>query len=453
LQTHHPVLPIDYYINALKKLIVDTNRDDWNVLYFYEKNDKAIIDKNIEILQTKYPKLNFISIDNKLDDWEQMICMSYCTHNIIANSTFSWWGAYLNTNDNRVYYPDRWFGPSMGNKNLNDLFLDNWINVSCNEINHNIKIKFLCSFCSNLNCLKNYMNVYNIKDYKYKNIEFVDDDTYTHIVVIGDLRHENIKYIIDKNISSHNIIGFSFEPYEFSIVPNPMSQLINVNLIKKYLSEYYISKAEKLNHKFKNGYTFLWHTWKKDIIKNTNKKKNKMSIILSFKKFVHGHVYRHMLVDEILKTDMDIHIYGNGSEEHGNDKRIKGKFNGQEPYDDYKYHICIENTPDTEYYVTEKFTNCIVSNTIPIYYGAEKVNEIFGDNCCYKLTGDISKDMKLITDIYNNSDKYTLNLNQSQHELFNGNAFLPEFLYKKFNNSIKGFYIKLENRKDRFISK
>ena len=56
--------------------------------------------------------------------------------------------------------------------------------------------------------------------------------------------------------------------------------------------------------------------------------------------------------------------------------------------------------------------------------------------------------MELITDIYNNNDKYTLNLNQSQRELFNSRGSLPEFLYKKFNN-IKGFYINLENRKDR----
>ena len=51
-----------------------------------------MIDKNINILKEKYDKLNFIGIDHKLDDWEQMICMSLCKHNIIANSIFSWWG-------------------------------------------------------------------------------------------------------------------------------------------------------------------------------------------------------------------------------------------------------------------------------------------------------------------------------------------------------------------------
>ncbi len=444
VQTHHPILPIDYYKNALDRLIVDTGKNDWNILYFYEKDDKDIVDRSINELKKKYPNLNFTEINHDLDDWEQMICMTFCKHNIIANSTFSWWGAYLNENDNHVYYPDVWFGSAMRNKNLNDLFLNDWHKVTCNEISDSIKIKFLCGFSSNTQCLKNYMNVYDIKNRKYKNIEFVDDNTYTHLVIIGDLTQENTKYITDRNISSNNIIGFSYEPLEFS-------NFSCINMIKEHVSEYYISKAEKLNHNvFKNGYTFQWHTWKKNLTKRIDKKykKYKMSIILSFKKIVQGHIYRHRLVDEILKTDMDIHIYGNGSEEHGKDKRIKGVFNELEPYEDYKYHICIENTPDTEFYISEKFTNCIVSNTIPIYYGAEKVNEIFGKNCCYKLIGDISKDMKLITDIYNNCDKYTLNLNQSQHELFNGRGSLPEFLYKKFNN-IKGFYINLESRKDR----
>ena len=55
--------------------------------------------------------------------------MSLCQHNIIANSTFSWWGAYMNENDNKVFYPNKWFGAAQGNKNTNDLFMDNWIKI------------------------------------------------------------------------------------------------------------------------------------------------------------------------------------------------------------------------------------------------------------------------------------------------------------------------------------
>ena len=61
-----------------------------------------------------------------------MISMSLCQHNIIANSSFSWWGAYLNDNANIVYYPDVWFGPAQNNKNITDLYPYNWKRINYN---------------------------------------------------------------------------------------------------------------------------------------------------------------------------------------------------------------------------------------------------------------------------------------------------------------------------------
>lgn len=288
-----------------------------------------------------------------------------------------------------------------------------------------MKIKFLGSFCSDSQCLTNYMNVYGMKNRLYKNIEFVDDNSFTHIVIIGDINEKIINFLDKYNVNKNNIIGFSFEPYEFS------------NTLKtNKIAEYRISKAEKFNMaNYKNDYTFQWHHCKKDLINNTYVKPLKMSLILSPKKYFSGHKYRHLLVDKILSTNLDIHIYGGGSREHGSDPRIKGTFDSLEPYNNYMYHIAIENTPDTEYYISEKFTNCIVANSIPIYYGADKVNNIFGNNCCYKLCGDLNKDLELITNIYNNCEKYKLNLEKAQYELFNGNAFLPNFLYNFFTKN------------------
>jgi hypothetical protein len=59
------------------------------------------------------------------DQFEDLCLMSLCDHNIIANSTFSWWGAFLNQNSNKkVVAPKNWFTSS---KSIDDLYPNSWI--------------------------------------------------------------------------------------------------------------------------------------------------------------------------------------------------------------------------------------------------------------------------------------------------------------------------------------
>ena len=56
--------------------------------------------------------------------------MSLCKDNIIANSSFSWWAAYLNKNPNKkVVAPINWFGPAYAHFDTKDLIPDNWIKL------------------------------------------------------------------------------------------------------------------------------------------------------------------------------------------------------------------------------------------------------------------------------------------------------------------------------------
>ncbi len=127
-QNCHPLMPLQYYINSINNIIgkVENNKKII-IIYFYEKNDEKKILNNVKLLKNKYPNIEFIPVDSKLEDWEQMILMSLCKHNIIANSSFSWWGAYFNRNNEKVVcYPNKWFGPELENNNTKDLFPNNW---------------------------------------------------------------------------------------------------------------------------------------------------------------------------------------------------------------------------------------------------------------------------------------------------------------------------------------
>jgi hypothetical protein len=137
-QDFHPVLSISYYIHALQHITdyisgyMSENTPAIRVLYFCEKEDNTDVSVKIGFLTKQFPMCEFVKVEDDIADWKQMLLMSLCDHHIIANSTFSWWGAYLSETDNRkICYPSKWFGPKLVQHNTKDLFPVSWTAIPC----------------------------------------------------------------------------------------------------------------------------------------------------------------------------------------------------------------------------------------------------------------------------------------------------------------------------------
>lgn len=248
-----------------------------------------------------------------------------------------------------------------------------------------------------------------------KDIELVNDNSYTHVVIVN----KAMPYI--SHIPIENVIGVAFEPYEFLFLTEEF-----IEYAKKYISRYFIGSKYNLPPPFEEHYTFQFHNFANTPILTFENKPNLMSIMVSNKTFLEGHIYRYILAEQLIIQKLPVDILGRGAkklkEYYPDSNNIKSSFqDDSELYRNYKYTIAIENTISNKY-ISEKLTNAYVHNTIPIYIGAKKVDEIFGDNCCIKLSGDIVKDVELIKNIINNPEEHKLELDIFRNKLFEGDC-------------------------------
>lgn len=113
--TIHPTVSKSYIEQAISLI------NGYTHLFIFS-DDKLWVKNNLNFSSTTV-------VDE--EDYIEIWMMSLCSNNIISNSTFSWWGSYLNKNENKkIIAPSIWFG-ERGPKNFSDIYQSDWtvINV------------------------------------------------------------------------------------------------------------------------------------------------------------------------------------------------------------------------------------------------------------------------------------------------------------------------------------
>jgi hypothetical protein len=111
---HHPLCSMEYYHKAMEEF------KGYNFLVF--SDDKEWCRENF--------KQDSVYVSEVDDAVEELEMMSWCEHHIIANSTFSWWGAWLGQNDDKkIVAPKKWFGSAYQNHDTKDLYAKDWLTL------------------------------------------------------------------------------------------------------------------------------------------------------------------------------------------------------------------------------------------------------------------------------------------------------------------------------------
>lgn len=115
----HGLCSLDYYRNAIQYV---AERIKHPFFYIFS-DDIAWVKDNLKMnLPCQY-----IDHNRGAESYNDMRLMSLCRHHIIANSSFSWWGAWLNPRPEKIVIaPQKWFA---NNNNIKDLFPQGWVTL------------------------------------------------------------------------------------------------------------------------------------------------------------------------------------------------------------------------------------------------------------------------------------------------------------------------------------
>lgn len=117
---YHGLLTEQYYKSAIAEL----EKEVTDPFYFIFSDDPGWC--NLNILSGKNNSL-IVEINDAETAWQDMYLMTLCKHHILANSSFSWWGAWLSTNKDQVNIaPAKWFNSEVVNFDIHNVIPSSW---------------------------------------------------------------------------------------------------------------------------------------------------------------------------------------------------------------------------------------------------------------------------------------------------------------------------------------
>lgn len=120
INSHHGVCSLEYYENAVRYI----QQKEKTIVLFIFSDDLEWVKNNYS------PDVETIYVNGHegFNSYLDMVAMSQCKHNIVANSTFSWWGAWLNENPEKIVVaPEKWFDSP--NKKSNHIIPEDWVKL------------------------------------------------------------------------------------------------------------------------------------------------------------------------------------------------------------------------------------------------------------------------------------------------------------------------------------
>lgn len=244
----------------------------------------------------------------------------------------------------------------------------------------NVKVRIFCWWTTSEAITERVKNQFMVNSTDYTNIEFVYDDSYDWAVVFGKLENNNII------TPPKRTIFFSMEPSwsnntdrcatEYSThVFAPTNQIFtsNTQYVQEYIS--FMLYGGRGDSEWGIQQMSNWDLTKtlpcSMVVTNTG----------DYQWWVPAHsptLYadRVAVAEVFLSNNLGVHVFGNGWKISGD---CKGEvWNKKIALTPYKFSVALENSHEKNY-ISEKFIDCLLTNTVPIYFGCTNIYNYYDD--------------------------------------------------------------------------